>query len=182
VARLSAPRREELPNEQQAIYDAIVRSRGQISGPFTVLLHSPVVAGRVAEVGAYIRFESMLPVAVRCLAGLLTARELDCRYVWAAWVPQAQQAGIGDEIIAAIQDRRTPPGLTDEQALVVAAGQRLLRGNHQISEATYQALLAHFGTQGTVELAATFGYFAMLAMPLNAFQVDPPPDRPVLPI
>jgi 4-carboxymuconolactone decarboxylase len=155
---------------------------GQISGPFTVLMHSPAVAGRVAEVGAYIRFESMLPIAVRALAGIITARELDCRYVWAAWAPQAQRAGIGDEIIAAIRDRRPPSGLTEEQALVVAAGHELLRGNHQLSDATYQALLAHFGNQGAVELAATFGYFAMLAMPLNAFQVDPPPDRPVLPI
>ncbi len=182
MARLSAPQREALPPDQQAIYDAIVQSRGKISGPFTVLMHSPAVAGRVADVGAYIRFESMLPIAVRSLAGIITARELDCRYVWAAWVPQAQQAGISEEIITAIQDRRTLLGLTEEQALVVAAGQQLLRGNHQLSDATYEALLAHFGPQGIVELAATFGYFSMLAMPLNAFQVDPPPDRPVLPV
>jgi 4-carboxymuconolactone decarboxylase len=179
---LSAPRREDLPSEQQAVYDAIVRSRGQISGPFTVLLHSPVVAGRVADVGAYIRFESTLPVAVRCLAALLAARALDCRYVWAAWVPQAQRAGIGDPIIAAIRDRQSPTGLTDEQALVVDAGQQLLRGNHQLSDATYRALLAQFGTQGTVDLIATFGYFAMLSMPLNAFQVAPSTGGPVLPI
>ena len=182
MARLSALRREELSSEQQAAHDAIVQSRGQVSGPFTVLLHSPEVARRVADVGAYIRFESMLPVAVRCLAGILTARALDCRYVWAAWVPQAQRAGISDEIIAAIQDRRTPSGLTEEQSLVLAAGQQLLGGNHQLADDTYRALVEHFGTQGTVELAATFGYFSLLAMPLNMFQVDPPPDRPVLPI
>jgi 4-carboxymuconolactone decarboxylase len=182
VARLSAPRREDLPSEEQAVYDAIVKSRGQVSGPFTVLMHSPEVAGRIAEVGAYVRFESKLPIAVRCLAAIVAARALDCRYVWAAWVPQAQRAGIGDEIIAAIQDRRPPPGLTAEQALVVAAGQQLLGGNHQLADDTYAALVEHFGPSGLAELTATFGYFSLLAMPLNAFQVDPRPDGPVLPI
>lgn len=182
MARLSPPEREALSSEQQAAYDGIVKSRGHVSGPFTVLMHSPTLAGRVAEVGAYVRFESPLPIAVRCLAAILTARARDCRYVWGAWAPQAQRAGISDEIINAVRDRQTPPGLSDEQALVVAAGQQLLDGNHQLSDATYQALLAHFGTQHAVELVATFGYFSLLALPLNAFQVDPSPSGPELPI
>jgi 4-carboxymuconolactone decarboxylase len=182
MARLNPPRREELSSEQQTAYDAIVQSRGHVSGPFTVLLHSPSLASRVADVGAYVRFESPLPIAVRCLAAILTARDRDCSYVWAAWAPQAQRAGISDEIIAAVHDRQTPTGLTEEQALVVAAGQQLLGGKHQLSDATYQALIAHFGTQYAVELVATFGYFSLLAMPLNAFQVDPSPTGPVLSI
>src|SRR5262245_47995253 len=118
MARLSPPRREELSSEQQVAYDAITASRGHVSGPFTVLLHSPSLAGRAADVVAYVRFESPLPVAVRCLAAILTARDRDCRYVWSAWVPQAQRAGISDEIIAAVQNRQSPTGLTEEQALV----------------------------------------------------------------
>ena len=182
MARLDPPVREELSSEQQAAYDGIVKSRGHVSGPFTVLMHSPTLAGRVAEVGAYVRFESPLPIAVRTLAGIMTARAFDCRYVWGAWAPQAQRAGISDEIINAIRDRQTPHGLNDEQALVYAAGQQLLGGNHQLSDVTYQALMDHFGTQFAVELVATFGYFSLLAMPLNAFQVEPGADRPELPI
>lgn len=182
MARLDPPRREELSPDQQVAYDAIVKSRGQVTGPFTVLIHSPTLAGRVAEVGAYVRFESPLPIAARCLAALVAARALDCRYVWAAWVPQARRAGVPDAVIAAIQDRRTPTGLPPEQAIVVTAGQQLLGGDHQLADGTYCSLLDHFGTQGAVELAATFGYFAQLAIPLNAFQVDPSSGGPVLPI
>ena len=40
-----------------------------------------------------------------------------------------------------------------------------------MSDATYQAALNHFGVQGVVELVATLGYFAMLAFPLNAFEI-----------
>ena len=40
--------------------------------------------------------------------------------------------------------------------------------------------MARFGVQGAVELAATIGYFAMIAMPLNAFEVDPNPAVPRL--
>ena len=182
MARLPTPKREDLPAEQQPVYDSIVASRGQLQGPFTALIYSPTVAGRVAEVGAYIRFESTLPVAVRCLAALMTAREFDCTYEWAAWAPQAQQAGISDEVIAAIHDRRSPGGLSNEHALVVKAAEQLLRGNHHLSDDTYRALIDTFGPQGAVEITATIGYFALLAMPLNAFEVDAPAGRPRLSI
>jgi 4-carboxymuconolactone decarboxylase len=181
VARLPTPRREDLSPEQQKIYDSIVETRGGIMGPFTVLLHSPVVGGRVADVGTYIRFESILPIALRCLAAVVTSRELDCAFEWSGWVPQALKAGIRQETIDAIQDGRTPLGLTEDEALVVSVGRQLLRGNHHISNETFRAIVDRFGTQGAVELTSTFGYFAMLAMSLNAFEVDAHPGTPVLP-
>ena len=48
--------------------------------------------------------------------------------------------------------------------------------------ATDLRVVARFGVQGAVELVATIGYFAMIAMPLNAFEVDPNPEAPKLPI
>ena len=180
MARLPTIQREQLAPEQQPFYDAIAQSRGTISGPFTVLLNSPDLAARVAGVGAYIRFEAMLPLKVRTLAAIFTARELDCQYEWAAWVPQAQAAGVRDEIIAAVRDRRPPRDTTEEESQVLDFCHQALRGNHHVSEATYQAVVARFGVQGAVELAATIGYFAMIAMPLNAFEVDPNPAVPRL--
>ena len=52
--------REQVAEEHQTIFDSIAESRGRVSGPFSVLLNSPEVAGRAAHLGAYIRFDSTL--------------------------------------------------------------------------------------------------------------------------
>ena len=180
MARLGALERGDLPAEEQDNYDAIVASRGKIQGPFTVLIHSPDLAKRIADVGAYIRFESPLPVAVRCFAAVMVAREMDCAFEWAGWVPQARDAGVPDEAIQALRERRAPSGLSEELQLVYTFGRQLLSAGHRVDDSTYQAVTDHFGVPGTVELTATFGYLAMLSFSLNAFQVDPPEGRPLL--
>src|SRR6266700_2706857 len=52
--------KEQVAPEHHAIVDSIVGSRGALHGPFSVFLHSPEIAGRVAHLGALVRFESTL--------------------------------------------------------------------------------------------------------------------------
>ena len=68
--------REELAPEHRAVWDAIQGSRGQVRGPFAMLLHSPELAGRVAHLGAYVRFEGVLDPRTKEVVVLATAREL----------------------------------------------------------------------------------------------------------
>lgn len=183
MARLSPiTAKEHLPAAQQPIFDAIVQTRKRIAGPFGVLLHSPELAGRVAHLGAYVRFESLLSPVVRELAILTTAREMDCQYEWTAHVPLARQAGVRQQAIDAIGHRTAPAGLTAEEALVVRFGQELLR-QHRVNEETFQAALARFGPQGAVELTTTIGYYGLVACVLNAFEVPLDPGMtPLLPV
>lgn len=180
LSRVATPSRADLDEDDVVYYDRIIATRKQISGPFTVLIHNPDLAARVADVGSFVRFESSLPLACRCLTALLVAREFDCRFEWAGWVPQAQAARVPDEAIEAIRVGKPPPGLTKELQLVVDFGQQLLRSPHRLSEETYQASVDHFGLQRTVELAASFGYFSMLTFILNGFEVEPHEGSPLL--
>ena len=41
--------KNEVSAENEEIFDSIASSRGRISGPFSVLLHSPEIAGRAAH-------------------------------------------------------------------------------------------------------------------------------------
>src|SRR5258705_12210946 len=77
-------RKDQVPAKDQAIVDSIVASRGALQGPFTMFLHSPEVAGRVAHLGAYVRFEGSLDMRVRVLAAMTVAREYEALYVWGA--------------------------------------------------------------------------------------------------
>lgn len=173
---------EDMPAERQHFFDRIVLNRGRVAGPFQVLLNSPDVAVRVANVGAALLYDSALTPAVKTLTWLIAAREYDCDYEWATCVPHAQKAGVQDALINAIWDRKPLVGLTAEQELLVDFCHQLLRGNHHVSEPSYRAAVEHFGVAATVQIAATIGYFVMLAFLLNAFEVDPKPGESELPL
>ncbi len=172
--------REEIAEDKRYLFDAIVGSRGRMVAPFSLLLYSPEVAGRVAHLGAYLRYESTLPPACRELAVLATAREWDNGYEWAAHAPLARREGAREEVIAAIAHRRELSALTEAEAVIVKYCQELLR-NRQVSDATLEAARALWGNQGLVDLTATIGYYSMIACVLHAFEAEAPPNTPRLP-
>jgi 4-carboxymuconolactone decarboxylase len=179
TARLPERTKDDLPVDQQHIFDEIAGSRGAVRGPFAMLLHSPDVAGRIAHTGAYIRFETTIPAQLRELAILTTARFWDCQYEWTAHQKIAEGEGLRDEAIAAIRDRQAPTGLTDEETVVFNYVSELLN-NHRVSDASYKAAHNMFGNQSIVDLTATAGYYSMIASTLNAFNVQP--DVGTLPV
>ncbi|MDP6514550.1 MAG: carboxymuconolactone decarboxylase family protein [SAR202 cluster bacterium] len=172
--------RSQVAEEHGEIFDSITSSRGQVSGPFSVLLNSPEAAGRAAHLGAYLRFDSTLPDDQRELAIITAAREFDCDYEWSAHSGLAQRAGVRDEAIEVVANRGSVDSLTSEEATIVSYGRELFQ-DHRVSDATFEAAKGMFGDQGVTELTATMGYYGMLACALNAFQVDPGPDAPRLP-
>src|SRR5256885_3769468 len=98
--------REQVPEDQRHHWDAIAASRGSVRGPFALLMHSPEVAGRVAHVGTFVRFESSLGPTTRELAAMVTAQLLDCEYEATAHERQAREAGVPDATLQAIRGNR----------------------------------------------------------------------------
>ena len=58
---------------------------------------------------------------------------------------------------------------------MVAGFVRELLRTGQVGDAAYDAAKALLGDKGTVELTGLVGYYSLLAMQLNVFQVAPPP-------
>ena len=153
-----------------AAFDAIVASRGAVQGPFTMFLHSPELAGRVAHVGAYVRFEGTLDMRVRVLAAMTVAREFDAVYVWGAQTGGARRLGVPDTTIAAIRENHSR-GIPPEDAQIVEFTRLLLR-THRIDDATAKAMLARFGNDEFIQLTGAIGYYTMLCMTVNACELE----------
>ena len=170
--------KDQVPARDQATVDAIVQSRGALQGPFTMFLHCPELAGRVAHLGAFVRFEGSLDMRVRVLAAMTVARELDAVYVWGAQTGGARRLGVPETTIAAIRERHTR-GLPAEDAQIVEATRQLLRA-HRLDEGTAKALRARFGDDGFIQLTGAIGYYAMLAMTVNACELEAAPGADVL--
>ncbi len=164
--------KDQLSEDAHAVFDAIAESRGRVRGPFSILLHSPELAGRAAHLGAFVRFESSVPPEVRELAVLLGAHLWRCEYEWSAHLPQAQRVGVRPEAIAAIERDADLEAFTADEALVVRYGRALLTTN-RVDPETFEALRARYGDRVLVELTATLGYYSMLAIVLNAAEVAP---------
>ena len=171
--------KDQVPPEAQAIVDAIVASRGAVQGPFSLFLHAPELAGRVAHLGAYIRFEGWLDMRVRVLAAMTVARELDAVYVWGAQTGSARRQGVPESTIAAIREKHTR-GVPADDAQIIDFTRRLLR-DHRVDDATVEALRQRFGDRGLIELTGSIGYYAMLAMTVNACELPAAPGAEALP-
>jgi len=170
--------KDQVPAAHHAVVDEIVASRGAVQGPFSVLLHCPRLAGHVARLGAYVRFEGKLDRRVRVLAAMTVARELDSLYVWGAQTGEARKQAVPESTIAAIRDKQTR-GLPPEDAQIVEFARDLVRKN-RVGDAAAGALLERFGEEQFIELAGTVGYYSMLAMAVNACELEAAPGAEVL--
>ncbi len=181
MARLpSITDKQQIAPQDHATFDAIVASRGAVQGPFTMFLHCPDLAGRLAHLGAFVRFEGSLDKRVRVLAAMTVAREFDALYVWGAQTGGARRLGVPESTIAAIRDNHTR-GVPPEDAEIITATRQLLR-RHRLDDATAQALRGRFGDDGFIQLTGAIGYYSMLAMTVNACELEPAAGADVLPV
>ena len=179
MARTPAVTRESVPEREREAFDAFVAARGEIptTGPGSVMLNAPEAAQRALGLAAYLRTETSLSPRIRELAMLLAARENDCQFIWNAHAPPARRDGLSDELVDALRDRQELPNPADDEQAVVNFGREFFR-TRRVSQASFDAVVAHFGVNGATELATLMGCYAMLAFNVNAFGVELPEGHP----
>jgi 4-carboxymuconolactone decarboxylase len=170
--------KDQVPEKDRPIVDAITQSRGALQGPFTMFLHCPELAGRVAHLGAFVRFEGSLDMRVRVLAAMTVARELEAVYVWGAQTGGARRLGVPEATITAIRENHSR-SLPPEDAEIIEFTRHLLRA-HRVDEASVKSLQRRFGEEGFIELTGAIGYYSMLAMTVNACELEAAPGAELL--
>lgn len=179
MARLSSiTSKDQVAPEYHAVVDGIVKSRGSVHGPFTMLLHCPPLAEQVMPLGAYVRFEGKLDKRVRVLAAMTVAREFDAVYIWGAQTGAARKQGVPEATITAIREKHSR-GVPPEDAQIIDLTRDLIH-KHRVDDATMAALRQRFGEFQLVELTGTIGYYTMLAMTANACELEAAPGAEVL--
>jgi 4-carboxymuconolactone decarboxylase len=176
--RLPLPKRAELSPEAQQSYDRLATPSGGnlrgLRGPGGIQLHSPELSRRSRPVNHYLRFESGLGGRVRELAILVTAREHDSQFEWAAHEEEARREGVAAELIETVRHRRSLDGVNEADAVVIALGREVF-GARKVAPETFARALKQFGRRDLVDLVALMGNYAATAALLTAFdmQLDP---------
>lgn len=153
--------------------EIISSGRGSIAGPFEVWLRSPVFADRAQKLGQFLRYNTSLPPRLSELAILFTARHWTSQFEWHAHEGPARTAGIPDAVIRALAEGRRPDFAEADAALVYDFCAELY-ATRTISAATFDRARALFSETTLVELVGLLGYYALVSMTLNVFDVEVP--------
>ena len=164
----------ELSAAQRKIYDAIVAGpRGKVEGPLRVWLLSPGLAERAQELGSFCRFNTTLPSRLSELAILATGAFWKAGFEWHVHAPLALKAGMSPDVLEAIRTGKRPKFQKDDEGAVYEFAHELLT-NRSVSNAVYTQAVGLLGLQSVVELVGVIGYYGLISMTINAFEVSMP--------
>jgi 4-carboxymuconolactone decarboxylase len=180
MSRLPEIDETKLSPEQRAIFDRIMRERGHMRGPFAVWLRNAELCENTLKLQEMFASRVKLERRLLELMILVAARLAGAQYAWFIHEPYALKFGVSPEIIEAVRQRRTPDFTRDDERLVYDLTMEL-NVTRTLAEASYQRGMAMFGEQVMVELVAAIGFYAMVAMTLNAFAVPVPTGKEPLP-
>ena len=160
-----------LTPEQKTVYDAIASGpRGTVVGPLRVWVQSPGLAATAQALGQYARYDSVLPHHLSELAILVTARYWSSGFEWTHHAPIAQTAGVPELAIKAIgQAHRFDFDDPKMQAVFDFAVE--LHRDKQVGDDAYAAAQEMLGLQGCVDLVGVCGYYSLISMTINVFDV-----------
>jgi 4-carboxymuconolactone decarboxylase len=151
MTRLPPLQPEEMTDEQRTVHAAIVAGpRGQVRGPLAVWLHRP---------------------------GLAMGRFWGAEFEWWAHKSIALKAGVDEAVVEAIRTGTEPPFARDDEATVYAV-MRSLNETRRIAAPLYDQAIAVLGKDALIDLVGLAGYYTLISMTINAFEVMPPDGAP----
>jgi 4-carboxymuconolactone decarboxylase len=141
-----------------------------IEGPFAVYLHAPVFGQLAQQFGAHLRFGTRVPPRLSEFAILFTAQHWKAQYEWAAHAPIAERQGVKPATIRDLKAGRTPQTAPRDEMAIYAFAKELY-AKRRVSKSTYARVRKFLGEPELVELVGILGYYALVSMILNVFQM-----------
>jgi 4-carboxymuconolactone decarboxylase len=184
MARIPLVTRDAVAPQEQVAYDAFSASRGSEPkvGPYSIIAHMPEMAQRLEALRTYLRKEASLAQKLQELVMLTVAREMSCGFIWYAHAAAARQAGVRNDVVDNIREKRALTNLAPDEENALAFARELLR-NHKVDKATFDTATAQFGQRGVMTLTNLVACYAVLAYNMNAYELEAPAHatEPALP-
>ena len=175
MARIPLVTRDQVADNDKPAYDAFMQSRaGRPNvGPYTLLLHMPEMAQKLEALRLCLRDEASLPQKLQELVMISVAREMSCAFIWYAHAAAARKAGVRDDVVDGIRERRALANLDPEEQTVVDFTRELLQ-HRKVSRSTFDGATARFGQRGTMALTNLIACYAVLAYNMNTYDLAAP--------
>jgi alkylhydroperoxidase family enzyme len=184
--RLSLIAPDELSPEQRPVYDDMragieqhfqgfkaIAQNGALMGPWNPWLHDPEYGKPIWDLAKALSFSPYLPKPVREVAILVTGAKFRSGYELYAHVIAAEQRGLSDDKLATIVAGQRPGDLEREEAIAYDVASALV-DHGVLPELSYRQAVQAFGKQGVAELIYLVGFYCLVSVTLNGFDVPVP--------
>src|SRR5215468_1580361 len=143
MARIPLVTRDAVRPDERPAYDAFSAKRGSEPkvGPYSLIAHMPEMAQRLEALRTYLRGEASLAQNLQELVMLTVAREMNCGFIWYAHAAAARQAGVRNDVVDNIRERRPLSNLDPAEQTVVDFTRELLQ-SRRVSRPTFDAATA----------------------------------------
>jgi 4-carboxymuconolactone decarboxylase len=175
---------EQLNDQQRPLADEIMKVASiGISGPFNLMLRSPVMGQRMFAMLDYLRFNTSVPAKLNEFAILIQARLWTSQVEWTAHYPIALRAGLPQAVADDLKVGKRPASMQPDEAAVYDLCMDLAR-NHVVSDATFKKARELLSDQQIVDLITVSGVYITLAMLSNTAEDATPGGKmpPLLPL
>lgn len=185
MSRLSLLNKDQLSEAQMKVIKAIQDGpRGNIpmTGPFDIWLRVNAIGDAIQNLGAALRYETILEERIKELAICIVGHHYKAKFEFAYHETLALKSGVPEKVMSDLKNDETPSFKEGKLELVFLISKQLL-ATHTVSDDLYQRGLDEFNEQGMIELVSLIGYYCLVALTLNTFQIpldegmqDPFPD------
>lgn len=169
-SRIELPSAHDMDLKQQAIYQSILETRGNVDGPFLAWLHSPGLAGPAQQLGAFCRYDTQLSLVESELLILCVAAYFQCVGEQQIHEPIAIEAGLPEEAVLKLREGSWADFKTPQLSLLQTLARQLLE-DKRIDDSTFKNAQQALGTKALVEVVGIIGYYSLVAITLNAFDM-----------
>lgn len=147
---------------------------GAVIGPFNPWLHEPRLGKPIWELTKALASNPFLPRPIREVAILVVGARFRAAYEIYAHVILGERLGLPDNKIATIIAGQRPSDLTAEEGIAYDIAAALVDSG-VLPDLNFRQAVQAFGSHGAAELIYLVGFYCLVSVTLNGFDV-PVPD------
>jgi 4-carboxymuconolactone decarboxylase len=174
MSRIAIPTGEEMtPAQAEVVQEVLAGRRNAVPAPVYAWMRNPEFARRAQRLGELLRFETSLAPHESELAILICGAHWMSHYEWSVHKPIALAAGLDPRTVADLAEKREPY-LRDERERAIYRVASTLLTTRRVPESLYRESLRTLSERGLVELVGILGYYSLISLTLNAFELGLP--------
>lgn len=163
---------------ERAEYENFLRTRkarpdGSLGGPFDPWLLNPELSHRLRGLGGMLWERTCMDRGLVELAISICGRFWEANVEWAAHAPRAVEFGVAQSVLDDVYAGRRPSGSPEDELIYDVCTE--MQNNHRLPIGLYRRAVEAFGERGLMEIMAIVGYYTLVSMTLNAFEVEVAP-------
>ena len=144
-----------------------------VGGPFDPWLLNPELSHRLRGLGGMLWERTSMDRGMVELAISIIGKVWESNVEWTAHAPRAVEYGIPQSVVDDVLAGRRPTGTPEQELLYDVC--MTINTDHKLPRPLYDRAVGAFGEQGLVEFMAVIGYYTLVCMTLNAFEVEVAP-------